>query len=61
MDEELDRQALAGMQAKSVDQLMILPREKLNLLGGGVNAGLDTGVSPILSPLMGEGYSLPRT
>ena len=30
VDEELDQQALAGMQAKSVDQLMALPREKIN-------------------------------
>ncbi len=30
VDEELDQQALAGMQAKSVDQLMDLPREKIN-------------------------------
>ena len=30
VDEELDQQALAGMQAKSVDRLMALPREKIN-------------------------------
>ena len=30
VDEELDQQALAGMQAKSVDKLMALPREKIN-------------------------------
>ena len=30
VDEELDQQALAGMQAKSVEQLMALPREKIN-------------------------------
>ena len=30
VDEELDQQALAGMQAKSVEQLSALPREKIN-------------------------------
>ncbi len=30
VDEELDQAALAGMQAKSVAQLMALPREKIN-------------------------------
>ena len=30
VDEELDQQALAGMKAKSVDQLSALPREKIN-------------------------------
>ena len=30
VDEELDRQALAGMKAKSVEQLSALPREKIN-------------------------------
>ena len=30
VDEELDQAALAGMQAKSVEQLMALPREKIN-------------------------------
>ena len=30
VDEELDQQALAGMQVKSVGQLMALPREKIN-------------------------------
>ena len=30
VDEELDQQALAGMRARSVDQLMELPRAKIN-------------------------------
>lgn len=30
VDEELDQAALAGMQAKSLEQLMALPREKIN-------------------------------
>ncbi len=30
VDEELDQMALAGMKAKSVDQLSALPREKIN-------------------------------
>ena len=30
VDEELDQAALAGMQAKSVEHLMALPREKIN-------------------------------
>ncbi len=30
VDEELDQQALAGMQAKSVERLMALPRAKIN-------------------------------
>ncbi|MCY4367482.1 MAG: extradiol ring-cleavage dioxygenase [Chloroflexi bacterium] len=30
VDEELDQAALAGMQAKSMEQLMALPREKIN-------------------------------
>ena len=30
VDEELDQQALAGMKAKSVEQLSALPREKIN-------------------------------
>ena len=54
VDEELDQQALAGMQAKSVEQLMALPREKINS-GKFRNPQLDRGNGRYRAPGHGRG------